>query len=1495
MDLYGFTFPKVNFLSIKLSGGTDLPKGTDEPHIDQDETGKVIPANVVNTSDQIEQSPDPMKVEVILGIEVGFGNKTENLLSSFFANDFTKFLKIKVGQSTDPQQTNLIINDPDSWRSAGGVASGTENSSDIPVSFVGFSTWSGYWNLEESTATASSVEIKTDSDGNKVYVFPYKFTFIISESDGGVGIQHLAYFANAYFDIDNMIQEENLLSGLGLNAELINSIAYGQVTSQVVIQGGSIKSTSQVFYENPVDANGNILPIGFYNTIYKNTPPPIWTGPVHYHGTENPGPNGYIGYMAGVGGDDMGAYLTAVDVPNGIIQDFREVVEIEKIDFDYSLFSNSWVSADTVESLTNNLKGIKDLASRDNQYTLDTPDIEKAIIKSLSYSKNEEIFTDFYSSLDGSGRTRFAFGLDIKEAVKQNSAFPLLVDNMLESTDLMNQKLITSFKVFRNKVNKYNPADPTVDLYEVVLNSDTKAISTTEDNEDGVLKSFTLVQSIEEKTFSTTFGEYSVTTTKNAGAIRQIPLYLKEEQNSHIKYYTGADLDPSNDGDYTYSVEITMEDPIVPWMKNVITVFEDVLYGKNQEFLDDQQFQYNTILDQISKFEEDLGLLEDILNYFDIGIEYPFPEIKGKITTTAGSGTYSAKRASILAFQGDGEVGIWESNIEEADIEYLFEANGYSIQSLKAASWEDALSAWEEVIEYTKDQLLKSKLGEISVFQLLNNTINIGFSEYLQDSKKNPEYFNSYTNRFTTTGIDSLLAKYGSPYVDGTISQFFAAFRLLTFIEGEKIVSMENFLKTISSFNYGSPSGVQQAFDTMETIYNKILNVFASASKYKKPVDAPQVGFDQKGKTIYLAAGSNPRRDFVIQKTFDVKIDESINYLTGYDYLSIDSTGNEQGDAAQGLKSLSYAQYDSRTTKELQKIMPVLPNPTGLGEPNSTIDIYKEPLADSSGNDNVPQGTLLNPNDSVTFTKSAFLSPSIINFAGAPSQNMLNGGNIRTDVSELNNVLLNILRKNAEIQQKFDFPKTNKVATGVGDQVIDNNSSIELKYDLLTLLSQNQASVKSLETIGLESEEDNTSSGVVIGDATSDFGLILNLEASELVLPDLVQSNQIFDIFLSSIDPTDILLTTELQRAFKLLSDAKWTWEYYVKNFDQTFYKEYIKWALQDDLETTPGNSPLKRSPNHVKALMLYLDWTKNLNAPSFNALNEYLKENKKYAYDYALSQNSIPYGANANDFLGLKEKTTDTVTPIPKSKVIYQTPEFMSFFLLNYKKLVRVEALIGYGKGIYGKAMLNSPMWSVLDEDLYQQLANVGKNVMCRMVPHENTLQGIEQYDLLHLPMYDQHFIVRFDEAPPESPFVPMGQTQSDPQEAETGALDETGETLPGGLDPDSLIPVGEGTTAFGESITTGLSAGAIVDLGQPGGAAGGPDVRGGSQRFLSKNISIRSEDLNRPTISTSGRTTSQSPITQAGQNLAGTTSEQQNNLNFNLVTGGGNNRGGY
>ena len=147
------------------------------------------------------------------------------------------------------------------------------------------------------------------------------------------------------------------------------------------------------------DENGNIVGKD-YSTFS------VWTGPVHYHGPQNPGPNGYIGYMAGESGNDMGPTLTAVAMSNNIIQDFRKYKDLEKLSFDYSLLSNSWSNLGTAQKLQNNLVGLNGFFI-DNPHTLQ--DIEEYMVKSFSNSSNRAMFGDMYTSMDGSGNTRFAF------------------------------------------------------------------------------------------------------------------------------------------------------------------------------------------------------------------------------------------------------------------------------------------------------------------------------------------------------------------------------------------------------------------------------------------------------------------------------------------------------------------------------------------------------------------------------------------------------------------------------------------------------------------------------------------------------------------------------------------------------------------------------------------------------------------------------------------------------------------------------------------------------------------------------------------------------------------------------------------------------------------------------------------------------------------------------------------------------------------------------
>ncbi len=689
MATAGFILPKISFLSITLDGGTDVPKNIDNPYI-QDSSDILAGTSLTSTDFATEQPPEVMQVEIVMMIEVGFDVTSKNIYSYFLKEDFAKYLKILVSQSTNQETTNFLANNMSEFYQGTNI---------YDPSVVGltnkikkFSEFDGI-TPEASKEFGSSIEIKYDTSGNKIYCFPYKLTFEIPASDGGVKVNHLAYFTHAYIDIQEILTDEELVDFVALPQEMISALTTGQISQQVVIRDGLLNNFGRVFYVTPLDQNGSPttfppLKDNSNNVIGVDySAAEIWTGPVHYHGGNNPGPDGYTGYMAGTPGADMGPFLTPVDVFNGIIQDFRQIKEISKIDFDYSLFSNSWFNQETTERLLNNMVGLKQLSNKDNPYLKDTEDVEKAVIKALTNSSNESIFTHFDTAMDGSGNTRFIFGINFREAIKQNSAFPKLVEHLFDngmSLELLNQKLITELKIYRDRVYKENPADVTIDLYEKIKNHDSKSVVTTSESDNGVLIS---VQ------------EYVSKLKKIVGTIKQVGIFLKEAPTDGIKFYTGTDLQTPNDGDYIFSTEITMKDPIIPWMKDRIDKLEDILYGKG--------------------FGVPTGL-----HFY-------------------------------------------------------------------------------------------------------------GFKEYAMDAASNPDYYNSYTKRFTQSGISFLENKYPSSFVGLKLMEFFEELQKFTSFD-DHLYALHGFLLGISSVNYGSPSGALRVFSILETTYKNILNLFASASKYKK-------------------------------------------------------------------------------------------------------------------------------------------------------------------------------------------------------------------------------------------------------------------------------------------------------------------------------------------------------------------------------------------------------------------------------------------------------------------------------------------------------------------------------------------------------------------------------------------------------------------------------------------------------------------------------------
>ena len=380
--------PKINFLNIGLQGGYELDSKSSNPYVIRDsDSGQYRELNLADDSDI-----EPMSVMLTMMVQAQFGANSNLIYSSFFKNDFSKFLKIKVIQSTNPSISDSMISNPHEWFAPGGKLEKT-NSPHITVLEKQLTSFEGE-SPELSKDYGNSVEIKY-INGNKVYCFPYSYHFQVPISLGGTSVDHLAYFAYACIDVKSLAEENNISYDKMINQKFVKKVMYGSVSMNVAVQNGQTKNLDQVFFVTPVDSFGNPIPFrplrdsdgNIIGNDYSTTS--IWTGKVHYHGPENPGPNGYVGYMAGESGADMGPFLTPVGTQNNLVQDFRKYKDIEKLDLDYSLFSNRWFNQQTSEQFRQNIKGLK----KNNTHNI--KDIEKLIIKSSSEAKEKSIADTF--------------------------------------------------------------------------------------------------------------------------------------------------------------------------------------------------------------------------------------------------------------------------------------------------------------------------------------------------------------------------------------------------------------------------------------------------------------------------------------------------------------------------------------------------------------------------------------------------------------------------------------------------------------------------------------------------------------------------------------------------------------------------------------------------------------------------------------------------------------------------------------------------------------------------------------------------------------------------------------------------------------------------------------------------------------------------------------------------------------------------------------------
>ena len=354
--------PKVDFLSILLKNEAKTSNKSVNPHISYGKETEIL--------------GNPMFVDIYATIQVPVETNSP-LYKLMRDKKKSKHIKVKIVQSTNASITKQISDQPHRWLSSGGILE-TYRSNDLALITKDLKDFEGGLVTKSLDELSDVVERKIDRKGKKTYFFPYKFSFEIPEELGGEKVEHLAYFAYACIDLDSLSQEKRFDPSRLMRNSNFSKNMIGQARKQIVIQSGKTKNTNQIFHK--ID-NKNF----------------IWTGDVHYHGPENPGPNRYIGYMANHPDGTMGPKLKLASIPNNIVQDYRKEKDIKKINFDFSLLS------------------------------------EKEEMKFASSSKNKSIFGELYASIDKSDNIKYAFldGIDRSMKVKNNCVVISLLTHIL--------------------------------------------------------------------------------------------------------------------------------------------------------------------------------------------------------------------------------------------------------------------------------------------------------------------------------------------------------------------------------------------------------------------------------------------------------------------------------------------------------------------------------------------------------------------------------------------------------------------------------------------------------------------------------------------------------------------------------------------------------------------------------------------------------------------------------------------------------------------------------------------------------------------------------------------------------------------------------------------------------------------------------------------------------------------------------------------------------
>jgi hypothetical protein len=406
------------------------------------------------------------------------------------------------------------------------------------------------------------------SDGTRLYHIPVTVPSIeIPSALGGTNIKDLTVFAVSYIDYNTLIDlqefagSNNTLDFVNSKKDQFANVGYNTTAFSVdkIAQyfeefmedyGSGLAAIKNVIKDKKIANTNDIFVYSDTDDKYQSKYGKKWSGPVHYHGQNNKGPNGYIGYMGGTTGH-MGTdkptpkLIKTKMVSDGEILDYRNKKLIDELILNYADFG-----------FDNNFKELVSPVPPSLQKT-GTEALYERETKSNSWlkAKQQKMFSDPMFSLRQDGSCAFLFTLDLDKIIRYNTILPGLYQTLplQEYVTVLSGLKIESLKIFRHEVSNSldNRGMPYIDESEQVPVLIAEATAKLDNKLSGAKK--------------------------NTGLIQTISLNDGDSVGVFLRHIMVTDLDikkqKSNRKKYQYSVEVVAQDPVIDYLKNKVTTY----------------------------------------------------------------------------------------------------------------------------------------------------------------------------------------------------------------------------------------------------------------------------------------------------------------------------------------------------------------------------------------------------------------------------------------------------------------------------------------------------------------------------------------------------------------------------------------------------------------------------------------------------------------------------------------------------------------------------------------------------------------------------------------------------------------------------------------------------------------------------------------------------------------------------------------------------------